>query len=219
MKNKEILDLPFDQYQRYRITAEIVQMIKTDQGERIKVLDIGGCANRRDGSGYFLPIHLFLPGDDIIVMDVVDFENPLYVKSDGRDLHFPEDWFDVVVCNDVLEHILPSDRKRFIENLIRVSKIYVILSTPHKTKLNELAEYHLAQFIKKRLNVVHEQLKEHIDLGLPRKDEVEEILKGNGVAFSSFPSGNIYQWFLMMTLKYHGILCRRTPSPQDGSIL
>jgi hypothetical protein len=200
---EEILDLPFDQYQRYRLTAEIVQMIKADQRKRMKVLDVGGCATRRDRRGYFLPIQLFLPGDDITVMDVVDFQDPLYVKSDGCDLHFPEEWFDVVVCNDVLEHILPSERKTFVENLIRMSKTYVILATPYKTKLNELAEYHLSQFIQKRLNAVHEQLKEHNDLGLPRKEEVEEILKGSGVAFFSFPSGNVYQWFLMMVLKHY----------------
>ncbi len=203
MTDEESLGLPFDQYQRYRITAEIIRMIKGDQRERIKVLDVGGCTTRRDRSGYFLPMPLFLPEDDITVLDVMDFQDPIYVKGNGLDLHFREDWFDVVVCNDVLEHILPSERKIFIENLIRVSKSYVILSTPHKTGLNERAEHHLAQFIQKRLYAVHEQLKEHNDLGLPRREEIEEILKGYEVTFSSFPSGNVYLWFLMMALKHY----------------
>ena len=203
MKDEEILDLPFDQYQRYRITAEIFQIIKAEQGKRVKVLDVGGCANRRDGSGYFLPLSLFLPEDEITVVDVVDFQNPQYAKVDGCNLHFPDDSFDVVLSNDVLEHILPSNRKKFIENLIRVSKAFVILATPHKTKVNERAEYHLFHFIQERLGAVHEQLKEHVHLGLPKKEEVEEILKESGVPFFSFPSGSVYHWFLMMVLKHY----------------
>jgi ubiquinone/menaquinone biosynthesis C-methylase UbiE len=203
MNREEMLDLPFDQYQRYNITQEIIQVIKADQGGKIKVLDVGGCADRRDGMGHFLPISFFLPEDDIAVVDVVDFKDPVYVKGDGSTLNFSENSFDVVVCNDVLEHILPSNRKKFIENLIRVSKAFVILSTPHKTKVNELAEHHLLHFIQKRLGAVHEQLKEHIHLGLPGKEEVEEILKESGVVFFSFPSGNIYRWFLMMVLKHY----------------
>ncbi len=203
MNREERLDLPFDQYQRYRIAEEIIHIIKADQGERIKVLDVGGCADRRDGTGHFLPISSFLPEDDITVLDVVDFEDPVYVKGNGRTLSFSENSFDVVLSNDVLEHIPPCDRKKFIENLIRVSKAFVILAAPHKTKLNELAEHHLFHFIQERLGAIHEQLKEHVDLGLPKKEEVEEILKESGVAFFSFPSGSIYHWFLMMVLKHY----------------
>jgi hypothetical protein len=204
MSQDELLDLPFDQYQRYRITVEIIQILKKKKGTgRLRILDVGGCANSRNGKGYFLPLSGFLPDEDLTVVDIVEFKDPIYVKGNGRDIPFTSGAFDVVVCNDVLEHIPPSNRKGFIENLVRVSESYLILANPYKTLLNEQAENDLFYFVQERLGSVHRQLKEHIDFGLPRKEEIEDILRESGATFFSFPSGDVYRWFLMMIIKHY----------------
>jgi hypothetical protein len=84
-----------------------------------------------------------------------------------------------------------------------VSESYLILANPYKTILNEQAESDLFHFIQQRLGSVHGQLKEHIGFGLPRKEEIEDILRESGGTFFSFPSGDVYRWFFMMIIKHY----------------
>jgi hypothetical protein len=82
MNQDELIDLPFDQYQRYRITVEIIQILKKEKGAgRLRILDVGGCANSRNGKGSFMPLYSFLPDGDLTVVDIVEFKDPIYVKG------------------------------------------------------------------------------------------------------------------------------------------
>lgn len=47
---------------------------------------------------------------------------------DGKKIPFPNESFDVLTCIDVIEHV--ADYLSFIQELIRVSKTCVVLSTP-----------------------------------------------------------------------------------------
>jgi 2-polyprenyl-3-methyl-5-hydroxy-6-metoxy-1,4-benzoquinol methylase len=49
---------------------------------------------------------------------------------DGYSLSFPDNYFDVVTCVDVIEHV--EDYKKLIEEMLRVSKKGVFLSTPNR---------------------------------------------------------------------------------------
>lgn len=48
----------------------------------------------------------------------------------GYDLDFPDNYFDVVTCVDVIEHV--EDYHKLINEMLRVSKKGVFLSTPNK---------------------------------------------------------------------------------------
>jgi len=49
---------------------------------------------------------------------------------DGYSLNFPNNHFDVVTCVDVIEHV--EDYEKLIEEMLRVSKKGVFLSTPNR---------------------------------------------------------------------------------------
>jgi 2-polyprenyl-3-methyl-5-hydroxy-6-metoxy-1,4-benzoquinol methylase len=49
---------------------------------------------------------------------------------DGYNIDFPDSFFDVVTCVDVLEHV--EDFHRFLDELLRVSRKGVFISTPNR---------------------------------------------------------------------------------------
>ncbi|MFA6601251.1 MAG: methyltransferase domain-containing protein [Candidatus Paceibacterota bacterium] len=59
--------------------------------------------------------------------------NPKIVKIslyDGYKLDYPDNFFDVVTCGDVIEHV--EDYHRLIKELLRVSKRGLFLNTPNR---------------------------------------------------------------------------------------
>ena len=49
---------------------------------------------------------------------------------DGNDIKFPNNYFDLVTCVDVLEHV--ENYHQFLKELLRVSKKGVFISTPNR---------------------------------------------------------------------------------------
>ena len=109
---EELMELPFDQFQRYRVVSEFVDSIRTDEKSPLKILDVGG---------YPGLITDFLPDDDITIVDVVPGDMPNYHQYEGGKLPFEDTSFDLVCSCDTLEHVLPGDRQAFIGELARVS--------------------------------------------------------------------------------------------------
>jgi len=67
MINDKLLDMPFDQYQRYKTAAEIVKTIKNEAGrKKLRILDVGGYFKNIEGQDTF-PLQEFLPEDKVIV--------------------------------------------------------------------------------------------------------------------------------------------------------
>jgi len=65
--------------------------------------------------------------------DTVEGRNPRLVHLslyDGYNLPFPNRHFDIVTCVDVLEHV--EGYHRFLEELLRVSRKGVFISTPNR---------------------------------------------------------------------------------------
>lgn len=202
MNMQELLDKPFDQYQRYRDVQISVDIIKKMDGqEKLKILDVGGHHYNFEGE-HELPLVKFLPLDDVTVLDVKDCPLPNYVKGDGMSLPFNDNEFDLITSMDVLEHIPQEGRVKFIKEMARVSKGYVILSAPFYSVNTELAEKALFEYVFLQLKTRHEQLKEHISNGLPKYEEIEKILSAKFSSYIDFPSGNIDNWLYMMILKH-----------------
>ncbi len=99
-----VLSLPFDQYQRYRLVADVLERLR--QGEQpLRILDVGG----RTGV-----LREFLEHDDITLVDMEASDERGLVLGDGCQLPFRDESFDVVACFDTLEHIRPARRKKFV---------------------------------------------------------------------------------------------------------
>ena len=58
--NADLLELPFDQYQRYRLVADILKEVRP-KGRRLSILDVGGRTAL---------LRQFLPKDDVTAVDL-----------------------------------------------------------------------------------------------------------------------------------------------------
>ena len=101
---------------------KITSLIKSVNEKPKNILDVG-CA-----SGWFLSqIHLFFPNTDCTGIDVytdaIKYGKSLYkhlklFAGDGHTLPFKKNSFDIVICNEVLEHVV--DPEKVLQEIKRV---------------------------------------------------------------------------------------------------
>lgn len=97
-----------------------------------RVLEIGA----RDG---YITRLLADRYDEVLALDLTKptIEAPRVdcVAGDVRSLDFPPGHFDVVLCSEVLEHIPPKDLARACQELVRVTKLHVVIGVPFEQDL------------------------------------------------------------------------------------
>jgi hypothetical protein len=181
------LELPFDQYQRYKMVEELTELIR--DGRQLRILDVGGHPRL---------IADFLPEDDTFILDVQPSEGLHCVQGDGARLPFRDGSFDLVVSVDTLEHIPPDRRSGFLEEQLRTSRDYVLLAAPFEDENVSLAEQIVNEFFIKKIGHPNDSLEEHFANGLPRLDETLSFFDESGVQHLEIPNGYLYNWLVMM---------------------
>jgi hypothetical protein len=181
------LELPFDQYQRYKMVEELVGLIR--QGRRLRILDVGGHPGL---------IADFLPEDDIFILDMLPSEGLTCVQGDGARLPFKDDSFDLVVSIDTLEHIPSDQRLGFLEEQLRASRDYVLLAAPFEDENISLAEQIVNEFFIKKIGRPNDSLEEHFANGLPGLSETLSFFDQSGAQHLETPNGYLYNWLVMM---------------------
>lgn len=92
-----------------------------------RVLEIGA----RDG---YISRLLTDRYEEVVALDLTEptIEAPRVscVAGDVRSLDFPAEYFDSVVCSEVLEHIPPQDLAQACRELARVAKSHVVIGVP-----------------------------------------------------------------------------------------
>ena len=190
----DVLDLPFDQYQRYGLVKALLESVRAP-GERFHVLDVGG----RTGL-----LRKFLPDDSVELVDVVPSDIEGLVLGSGAKLPFKDNTFDVVAAFDTLEHVPPDLRGAFVSECGRVAKRYVMLAGPYDAPRVAEAEQHLLDFLKVRLDWEHRYLAEHRENGLPDAVQTRSILRAApGARVESFGHGALDRWLLLMMLELY----------------
>lgn len=188
-------DLPFDQYSRQKIVADLINCFR--QGSKnFTVLDVGGYKGKTKE---------FLPSDKTTVLDVFDVKEDDYIKGDGTDLKVKDGAFDFVVSFDVLEHIPQKSRERFIQECSRAAKEGFFLCCPFENGQGATtnAEKNLNQVYKHLKNSDHEWLKEHIDNQLPTTEAIEAALKRNKLHFTKRYSNTLENWVAMQMIFFY----------------
>lgn len=197
----DLLKMPFDQYGRYKIIAELVDALRVSLGvDRLRILDVGGY-QIDERFGERLPLHLFLPDDTIEALDTVESDLPGYHRGDGTQMPFADRSYDLVVSADTLEHIPAELRERFVGELRRVAKHGVALVAPFFSPETELAEIVLQRYMQAELRYQHPFLQEHRDFGLPLVDRTEAWFHSLGCTTATFPSGYVHSWLEMMIVR------------------
>ncbi|HZU05700.1 MAG TPA: class I SAM-dependent methyltransferase [Chloroflexota bacterium] len=191
----DLLALPFDQYARHRDAREVAQAVRACEGPaRLAVLDVGG---------YPCLLPRFLPDDWVVVVDPAPGTGRGYLRASGLALPFRDASFDLVCSLDTLEHVPPAGRPRYLAELLRVSRRYVLVLAPFASAETERAEALLFEYIKTVLHAEHAQLREHRQYGLPELATTVDLLRAGGAACETFPCGYLYHWLPLMLLKHY----------------
>jgi len=145
------------------------------------VLDVGG----RPGE-----LQAFLPRTRVFAANV---DRPADVLFDGHELPFHDRAFEAVTSLDVLEHIPPADRRRHFEELARLAAARVVLCTPLGTPEHVEVERALDAWYAEQTGRRHPFLEEHLEHGLPREDELRQLVDGLGFRFELLFHGDVRQ--------------------------
>jgi len=185
-----ILDLPFDQFQRYKLVSTLVEELR-GKGAPLEILDVGGRTAL---------LRRFLRRDRITLVDLEPSKEQRLVLGDGSALPFAERSFDLVCAFDTLEHVPPPRRARFVRECARVARRWVVLAGPYQSEEVEEAEKLLQQFLREKLGVRHRYLEEHRHHGLPERESVEKLLQKSGARVLSLGHGNVQRWLALISL-------------------
>ncbi|WP_435922666.1 methyltransferase domain-containing protein [Paenibacillus sp. DYY-L-2] len=189
--------IPFDQFQRYNNVQKIINDLRI-RDEKLKILEVG--ANEHQN------LEKFLPTDVITYLDINLPEelrtNPKYILGDATQMEFEDNTYDIVVALDVFEHIPADKRKKFIDELSRVSSRYFVITAPFSSDQVKEAEHRLETLY---FNLFKERfiwLEEHATNGLPDLSEIEEYLTLNQRKFKVIPHGSIDIWEKIMGIHF-----------------
>ncbi len=181
--------MSFDLRQRYRLTSQLIETVRTDKP--LRILDAGG------REGY---LHNYLPGDEIINLDLKFFPGDSSVVGDLLLLPFAAETFDLVVSLDVLEHIQPGRRGCLLDEIDRVSRDYFIVGAPFRDRKVVEAEKLANEFYLRATGRENEFLAEHRRFGLPELEEVTSWIEDRGYQSAILPNNYLPFWLVMMGL-------------------
>ncbi len=183
--------LPFDVFQRYEGAARVVRILRPRS-----LLDVGGCIG--DAEGHLATSADFFdttPGHspEILSTDLRQCDLPNHLPCPALEHPLADGSFEMVVSLDVLEHIPPSDRRRFLGELDRLATECILVGAPFRSETVERAEALLSEHVLKD----HTFLAEHRDLGLPGESLLIDYAREKGYALWELANGFLPSWLEM----------------------
>jgi len=135
------------------------------------VLDIGGLPQSHKN---------FFPKVRFTILNLTSpkkYKDNKFVKGSVLKIPFKNNTFDLIVSSDMMEHILRKNRKKAIDEIIRVSSKKIILVFPcgKKSQSSEKIVLFVGKFFGRKMR----WLSEHKECGLPMISEIEQIINSN----------------------------------------
>lgn len=199
---KEGIDLSTDIYVRASVIGKLINFLTNKKD--LKILDVGGYQGK-------LEIFTDFP---VQVLDIFDVKEKNYIKGNAKNINFPDNYFDVVTSIETLEHIEGKDRKKVLEELVRVSKDLVIVSCPVLTDENINLENFASDFFKKQTGSDHPWLKEHKEYSLPQEELVFNVLSKKLKSLIVIDNDPAIYWLEMILLHFFDIVSKEQYSDE-----
>jgi GT2 family glycosyltransferase len=189
-----LFELPFDQYQRYRMVADL--LLAASGGPPERVLEVGGGVESRLAD--------FVPEARVVVADVVEAapaRNVTYLRADGcTPLPFRDGAFPAAVTVDTVEHLPRERRAALLRELRRVATGPIVIACPVATPEAVAAELAVGACYRAVFAREHRWLAEHRIHGLPEARDVEAALDDLGGAWVGHDNGYLPEWQTLMLL-------------------
>jgi hypothetical protein len=182
------LDLPFDQYQGYRIVTDVIDRLREDP-DPLQVLDAGG----EDGilSG-------FLPEDRVTVLD------RWAAEDSASALPYEDQAFDYTVSVDICARIEPALRYQYLSELRRVTQKGVLVAAPFDSDVVRGAERVANEFHRAIQPTEETQPLGYEKNELPKLEDVRRFLEEHEDTVSVLPNGYVAHWLAMTCLAAYG---------------
>ncbi len=184
--------LPFDMYQRYDHVR--VATARLGSSPR-RVLDVGGVMG--GAHGHLATLADFFPDDVTCTIDVRGADHPDHRVAADPPLPFADRSFDLVLCQDVLEHVPAAGRTLLLDELRRVSRRFVVVGAPFATPGVRDADAVLFALVQARHGYVHRFLEEHLTHGHPDLAATVAHFEAAGASVVVLPNGYLPYWTLM----------------------
>lgn len=184
--------LPFDMYQRYDHARAAAAPLGTSPR---RVLDVGGVMG--GAHGHFATLADFFPDDETCAIDVRVADHPDHLAVAGPPLPFADASFDLVLCQDVLEHVPVDGRTRLLDELRRVSRRFIVVAAPFATPGVRDADAVLFAHVQARHHYEHGFLREHLSHGHPELVATVAHFESAGASVVVLPNGYLPYWTLM----------------------
>lgn len=184
---------PFDQFQRYQISSELVAAVC---GPACDVLEIG--ANVHSNLSRFLPsaritfLDSEMPTDGALA--------PNWVVGDARALDMPDGSFDAVIGLDMLEHVPAAGRERVLAEALRVARRVAVFTFPADDPALRDAEARTNAIWVRHFGQDYRWLAEHAIEGLPRLDDIRAIAGALTPHVHVVGHGELTLWRSMMSM-------------------
>lgn len=198
--------LDYDQLQRYAQTAQFVDRLCVGVAGPIRVLDVGCNVLNH------LPRFLDPERVRVVRCDVLDhaLPDPDYFRIvPGQPLPVTDESFDVVVALEVLEHIPRDRRADFLADCLRVARRGAVFTCPDGRPEVAEAERIAATAYHARHSAPHPFLSEHHEFGLPREEDIRDILRSLDVPHVVVPNSPLDLWLASILLT-EGVLAKST---------
>jgi len=184
--------LSFDQYQRYRMVADIVKCLRPRDSLRILDIGSGPC-----------DISEFFPKDTLYRLDKGAVSGVNCIQGDAADIPFKDGYFDFVISCDCFEHIPAGQRETFLTEALRVSGEQVIIACPFAGAEVEAAEDAVNAFHTFLYGEPNHNLVEHQEARLPRLPELLAWCDERQLHTAAYDNGQLTTWIPFMMLNFY----------------
>lgn len=179
----------------------IVKKLESSKWRKYPILEIGSGTN---GVTDYYEGEVIGLDSDFSKTKIEKNKNIEHKKGSIVKLPFKESSFYQVICVDTLEHLPKTLREKATFEMLRVTKKggFIYLGFP-SGKLSAKFEGKIRNQFKGVQNYEHPWLKEHLEYGLPEKEEILNYFYKNGVSKNNVKvlgNVNILIWYLIHLL-------------------